>query len=161
MSRYINEKELAALIRFADDDRENIDPSLIEALNNLHAAVMRNTARRLAGAQKRNQMLKERLCREHPVATEYGPMFWSVYKKINPSSRVPYEAWKELCEKNAGIAAYCRNAAQKYYDTKCSELEESFKKSKPYQKASKEYNFGKWNKEISDQDIYEWRTANT
>lgn len=103
---------------------------------------------------------KERLFSEHPVATEYGPQFWRVYKRTNTIVQVEYKDWKKLCELNSGVAAFCRNAAEKYYDYNNTTLEEKFKKSMPYKNATKDKNDGKWNKEISDNDIYNWKKPN-
>ena len=63
MSRFITAEDLEQLIRFAEDDRIDIEPALIEGLNALHGAVMRNTVRHLTGARKRNAMLQDRLNR--------------------------------------------------------------------------------------------------
>lgn len=227
MSKYIDFQELAALVLFADDDKQPFDIDAVRRLNALQAAVERNVLRHLEGARKRNAMLqekidsirekdrvriktegypetlpvldsfevaqgllyqlqqlktyklsrtkvililyemyctwlgknKERLFDEHPVATEYGPQFWGVFKRLNTGAPVPYSQWKSLCERNSGVAAFCKNAAAKYYDKNNSTLEETFKKSAPYKNASKENNFGKWNKEISDKNIFEWKNA--
>lgn len=101
----------------------------------------------------------ERLFAHHPQATSYGPQFWRVWKKLNVNA-VVYGDFSTLAEKNAGIAAFCRNAAEKYYDWKLSDLVEPSKKSAPYRNALPEHNDGKWNAEISDADIYEWRIRN-
>lgn len=100
---------------------------------------------------------KERLCMEHPVCTEFGPQFWRVYKRLNLNLEVPYERVKALQEKRADIASYIRNAAHKYYDCKESDLAEAHKKSAPYKNALPHFNGGKWNKEISDSDIFLWQ----
>lgn len=100
----------------------------------------------------------ERLFLERPVATEYGPQFWRVYKRIaSATSPVAYADWKTLAEKNAGVAEFCKNAARKYYDYTDDTLKNLFLRSKPFKNASKEHNNGKWNKEISDIDIYNWK----
>lgn len=101
---------------------------------------------------------KERLFIEHPVATEWGPMFWRVFKRIDTRSPVPYGAWRLLCEKNPGVAAFCENAAKKYYDYADGTLNEIFVKTKAFKLSSKENNGGKWNKEISDMEIYDWKS---
>lgn len=104
---------------------------------------------------------QECLFLEKPVATEYGPQFWRVWKRINVSSQVPYADYKNLATKNPGVAAFCQNAAKKYYDYSDDTLKKQFMKSKPYKNASKENNGGKWNKEISDTDIYAWKKEQT
>lgn len=100
---------------------------------------------------------QERLFLEKPVATEYGPQFWRVWKRLNVSSRVPYDEYKALAEKNPGVAKFCYNAAQKYFDYSDDTLKHLFMKSKAFKNASKENNGGKWNKEIDDRDIYAWK----
>ena len=225
MKRYITPEELEQLVQFAEDDRIEIDPTLIEALNTLHSAVMRNTVRHLTGARKRNALLKDRLdryaerektrideegftetdmpsemvamgilyhlqtkssykitstklnfilyelysswlltkkkrlCEEHPVWTPYGPRFWSVWTKVNPTVPVPYEKYRELTQASPAIAAACEDIAEKYFDKSANILEDRFKKSKAYKNASSEKNDGKWNKVITDQDIYAWRES--
>lgn len=99
---------------------------------------------------------KERLFAEHPVATEWGPQFWRVYKRLDLSSQVPYDSVKALQEKRADIAMYVRNAANKYYDCREKELSDAHLKCMPYKNALPHNNGGKWNKEISDSDIYLW-----
>lgn len=99
---------------------------------------------------------KERIFLEHPVATEWGPQFWRVYKRLNLGLDVPFESVKVLQEKRADIAVYIRNAANKYYDCKEKELSEVHIKCRPYLNAQPHTNGGKWNKEISDSDIFLW-----
>lgn len=99
---------------------------------------------------------QQRLFLEHPVATEYGPMFWRVYKRIQTEKSVPYTKVAWLKEVNPGVAVYCENAARKYYDYDPKTLEKLFLKSKPYRMSTKEHNGGKWNKEIDDHLIREW-----
>ena len=98
----------------------------------------------------------ERLFAHHPQASPFGPSFWRVYKKldIGAATRDDFSA---LAERNAGIAAFCRNAAEKYYDWKLSDLVNPTKNSAPYRNAMPEHHDGKWSAEISDADIYEWR----
>lgn len=102
----------------------------------------------------------ERLFIEHPVATEYGPMFWRVYKRLDTRKQVSQDRWESLCASNPGVAAFCRNAARKYYDYSDGDLNKIHMKSRPYKNASKEKNGGKWNKEISDNEIYAWKREN-
>ncbi len=102
----------------------------------------------------------ERLFIEHPVATEYGPMFWRVYKRLDTRKQISRDRWESLCAANPGVAAFCRNAARKYYDYADGDLNKVFLKSRPYKNASKEKNGGKWNKEINDNEIYAWKKEN-
>ncbi len=101
---------------------------------------------------------KERLFVEHPVCTQWGPQLWRVYKRIDRvGALVPYEYYEKLASQNAAVAAFCKNAAQKYYDWKESDLKELFARSEPYRNALPAHNGGKWNKEISDSDLYLWK----
>lgn len=99
---------------------------------------------------------KERICLEHPVATEWGPQFWRVYKRLNLSQPVSVETVKAVRQKRADITAYIANAARKYYDCKENELSAVHLKCDPYKRALPHNNGGKWNKEISDSDIFLW-----
>ena len=99
----------------------------------------------------------ERLFLEHPVATEFGPRLWRVFKRVETSVSVSYQAWKRFAESNPPVAAFCKNAAAKYYDHAEGDLNRMFISSKAYKNASKENNGGKWNKEIDDRDIYLWK----
>ena len=98
----------------------------------------------------------ERLFAHHPQATQYGPNFWRVSSKLL-SLTATYEDYKNIAEKNAGIAAFCKNAAKKYYDWSLGDLTRPLMKSKPYLNATADKNNGKWGKELSDADIYEWK----
>lgn len=100
----------------------------------------------------------ERLFQEQPVATEFGPRFWRVFKRVETTVPVAHDEWKSLCESNPGVAKFCENAARKYYDYTEGDLSRMFISSKPYKNADKDHNDGKWNKEISDKDIYEWKS---
>ena len=100
---------------------------------------------------------KERLFEEHPVATPYGPRFWHAFKQINPNAQVSYNFWKSFAEQRPDIAAYCKNAAQRYYDITDSTLTETFKSSVAYKNAHADTNGGKWNKEMADADIFSWK----
>lgn len=102
---------------------------------------------------------KERLFLENPVATEYGPQFWRVFKRLDTRAAVPYQVWKDLCEKKPGVAKFCQNAAEKYYDYKESDLQTPVLKSFPYRNATKENNGGKWGKPLSDAEIYAWKES--
>ena len=101
----------------------------------------------------------ERICIEHPVATEWGPNYWRVYKHIaSPAAIVPYDAFKTIAERNSGLAVFLRNVARKYGDYRDGDLER-YVCGKPYKNALPEHNDGKWNKVIADADIYEWKAA--
>ena len=100
----------------------------------------------------------ERLCVEHPVATEYGPRFWHALKRLDISQQVSAETWKTFAGTRPDLAAFCKNAAQKYYDISLSDLQTVFMNTKAYKNASASNNGGKWNKEIADTDIYTWKT---
>lgn len=102
----------------------------------------------------------ERLFTEHPVATSYGPQFWRVWKRLSSDTTETYDSVKAVAEKNPGVAAFIKNAANKYYDYGENELNNLFKKTAPYKNASPERHGGKWNVEISDADIYAWKNEN-
>lgn len=102
---------------------------------------------------------KQRLFIEHPVATEFGPRFWRVYNKVNVNERIYLSSWKLFAQNNPGIASFCENAAQKYYDYAEGDLNRMYISSKAYKNAHKDNNNGKWNKEITDVDIYAWKKA--
>lgn len=102
---------------------------------------------------------QERLFLEHPVASPYGPQFWRVSERIKLAVPVQYKDWKALCEKNPGVAAFCKKAAEKYYDYAEGDLNRPLLKSEPYRNADKDHNGGKWNKEIADKEIYAWKDA--
>lgn len=101
---------------------------------------------------------RERLFVEHPVASEYGPQFWRVFKNI-PSTGTPLgrEAVEAIAKLNPGVAALCRNAAVKYYDYKESDLQRYICKCPAYRNALPEKNGGKWNGELRDSEIYAWK----
>lgn len=101
----------------------------------------------------------ERLFLEHPVAQEWGPTLWRVSKRIN-LDKVGHDEWKALTEKNPGVAAFCRNAADKYFDYPLKDLKAFFIKSAPFKKATPEFNGGKWGTQIDDKEIYLWATSN-
>lgn len=103
---------------------------------------------------------KQRLFLEHPVATAWGPQFWRVYNKItNVTLRVPYGSWENITAKSTAVAGLIKTYAQKYYDISEKDLQNLFIKSEPYKNAVASKNGGKWNKEISDTDIYVWKTS--
>lgn len=102
---------------------------------------------------------QERLFLEHPVATEFGPRFWRVYSRVDTNIRVPYSTWKIFAEKHPDLAAFIKNTAKKYFDYAESTLNRLFTSSKAYKNAHKDNNGGKWNKEITDADIYAWKKA--
>lgn len=100
---------------------------------------------------------KERLFLEHPVATKFGPRFWRVFKRLSVSTAVPAQTWKIFAQNHPDVAAFCINAAKKYYDESEGTLTRMFMASKAFKNADNEHNGGKWNKEISDADIYAWK----
>ena len=100
---------------------------------------------------------KERLFIEHPVATEFGPRFWRVFRHVDTGVSVPYSVWSAFAQNNPDVAAFCRNAAAKYYDYAEGELSRMFMASKAYKNATADKNNGKWNKEMQDTEIYAWK----
>lgn len=100
---------------------------------------------------------KARLFTEHPVAAEWGPMMWHAVKKLEPGDQVSPQEWLDFASRYPAVAAFCKNAAQKYYDIDCSTLYDGFKSTAAYKKASAENNGDKWGTEISDADIYAWK----
>lgn len=101
---------------------------------------------------------RERLTKEAPVATEWGPNFWNPMRKIG-SVRcvVTREDFSRVAERNAGVAVFLRNVSLRYGDWTESKLRDSFIRTVPYKNALPEHNAGKWNKVIDDADIYAWR----
>lgn len=103
-----------------------------------------------------------RITIEHPVANVRGPQFWRAFHAVR--GKFEYAAAKEASERIAkedpGLLVHIDNAVKKYGTYPCSEndtIERFLKGSEPYKKAHKDLNGGKWNKEISDADIYAWR----
>lgn len=99
----------------------------------------------------------ERLCIEHPVATEYGPWFWRVSSKIDVKTRRTAADISKVAELNAGIVKFIENVVDKYDGYQDVRLKEFFCNAKPYRDSLPEHNGGKWNKVISDAEIYFWR----
>lgn len=102
---------------------------------------------------------RQRLFTEHPVANEWGPQFWRVFKRIDPRIRYQKDSYIKVAEVNPGVAAFIKNAAHKYYDYSLSDLKKLFLNSAPYKNAMPSNNNGKWGKEISDSDIYVWKNS--
>lgn len=100
---------------------------------------------------------KVRLFLEHPVATEWGPRLWHAFKKINVNERISDEEWNFFAANNPAVAAFVTNSARKYYEVTESTLTKMFMETKAFRNASASANGGKWNKEIADADIYEWK----
>lgn len=100
---------------------------------------------------------KERLCLEHPVATERGPMFWRAYKKIDPMTIIGPEHHKNVASQNPSVATFIRNTARKYYDIDDKDLEDYINSGAPYKNALPRKG-EKWCKPLSDNDIYLWKT---
>lgn len=103
---------------------------------------------------------KERFLIEHPCATEWGPQFWRVYGRLDVRYRITQEDYSALAMADPAAAAFCKSAAKKYYDYKDHDLKEMLLKSKPYKNSLPDTNRGKWNKEINDLDIYNWKLDN-
>lgn len=99
----------------------------------------------------------ERLCIEHPVATEFGPWFWRVSTKIDVKSRKTQADISKIAESNAGLVKFIENVVNKYDGYSDTRLKEFFCNAKPYRDSLPEHNGGKWNKVISDAEIYFWR----
>lgn len=109
---------------------------------------------------------KERMVDEHPVATAYGPRFWRALKNCYKENHtISYEEYRSIASRitekkiGPGILSYAENAAKRYYDVSDKDLNEMFMKSKAFKNATPEYNNGKWNKEIADGDIFEWKKS--
>jgi uncharacterized phage-associated protein len=100
----------------------------------------------------------ERLFEHHPQSTEYGPQLWRVYNHLGALT-ASYDEFKKLADQSPAIAAFCKNAAEKYYDVEPKKLVEPTKKSVAYKNALPEHNNGKWGKELSDADIYQWKQS--
>ena len=101
---------------------------------------------------------KERIFIEHPVCTEYGPMFWRVFKQIeNLQSPLSADCVRTLGEKNPGVVAICKNAAAKYYDYGDSQLKSYLLKCPAYKEAMPQKNNGKWNGLMQDALILAWK----
>lgn len=103
---------------------------------------------------------KERLFMEHPCATEWGPQFWRVYSRLDVRKRVDYQQYISLAKQDPAAAAFCKRAAEKYFDYNENTLKANLLRSTPYKNALPDHNGGKWNKEISDSDIWFWKQEN-
>lgn len=105
----------------------------------------------------------ERICMEHPVATEYGPQFWRAYGKLDPAAELTDDDRRQLTEigeKHPGLTAYVRNMVAKYLDAGIKELSDYHKSGFPYRNAERECReVGRWNTEIKDSDIYAWKNS--
>lgn len=99
----------------------------------------------------------ERLFDEHPVCFKSGPWFWRICKRINIREKMTSSDWKVLCDANPAKAKFVENSARKYYDYSEQELAKPIKDSKPILNSMPDRNNGKWNKEITDSDIYLWK----
>jgi uncharacterized phage-associated protein len=101
---------------------------------------------------------KQRLFLEHPVATQYGPIFWRAYKKVNPETEADEDAFRRVADQNPGAAAFLRNVAKKYHDADERMMANFIKNSAPYKNALPKEG-EKWCKTIQDDDIYAWAVA--
>ena len=102
---------------------------------------------------------RQRLFDEHPVCGQYGPMFWKVFKRVDVRVSVPYDAYKLIAEKNAGVVKFLSNVAAKYADRDEKSLAGDILRSKPYKEHVAARNKGKWNGEIPDNEIYLWKNG--
>ena len=106
----------------------------------------------------------ERITLEHPVAWPLGPMFVKVFHDIKKHPYTTEDAaagWKELAGKNPGLAATIRNTALKYKDVELKNLRSFFTQAgSPWYKASvRNGGPSKWNTELNDIDIWQWKHA--
>jgi hypothetical protein len=103
---------------------------------------------------------QERIFLEHAKASPQGPTFWKVYNAIRTTVvPVEYKDWENICKKNAGVAAFCKEFAERFYNDDESDIINPLLKSQPYKNADKDHNGGKWSKEIADKEIYAWKEA--
>lgn len=101
---------------------------------------------------------RERLFVEHPVASEYGPQFWRVFKNmLSTTTPVDADVVRSMGESNAGVLRLCQNAAAKYCDYSEADLRSFVSKCPAYRNALPENNGGKWSGELSDYEIYQWK----
>lgn len=61
MRQLLTHDQLDELLRYAENDKLDVDPEAVDRLNQLAAAVQRNILRNYTGARKRNALLTERL----------------------------------------------------------------------------------------------------
>lgn len=99
----------------------------------------------------------EKICIECPVATPEGPWFWRVSNRININEIRPFSDVEKVKNVNPGLAKFLGNVARKYYDYSDSQLKAYFCKQSFYKEAKPEKNNGKWNKILSDTQIYSWK----
>lgn len=102
---------------------------------------------------------RQRLFIEHPVATEWGPHLWRVAKNIDIKTDGTIEDWRKLTQESPAVAAFTEESAKKRYLLSPDELRRLLVATAPYTNALPEKNGGKWNKEITDADIYAWKKS--
>lgn len=101
----------------------------------------------------------ERLVTEHPVATPWGPFFWRVENQIKSTTlRVSYDDWKNFAFDHPAIAGFIKTYAGKHGNDNEKDMKEFLMSSKPYRN-SKPKKGGKWNAELSDHEIREWKLS--
>lgn len=101
----------------------------------------------------------ERLTIESPVAQEKGPWFWTVMTRLEIPA-VPPKNWiDDVGAKNPGLREYLYNASAKYGQYGEDHLAAMYLQSFPYLNAHKNKNGGKWNRPISDADIYRYQKS--
>lgn len=102
---------------------------------------------------------KQRICVEHPVRQESGPWFWKVSKKAAVFSN-PERWWMtNLQGKNPGLVEVIRRIVAKWGDEREDNLRRDLLKTEPVRNADRTNNGGKWNKEITDGDIFVWKQS--
>lgn len=101
---------------------------------------------------------KERLCVDEPVISEYGPQFWSVFKRVDPRAEPPEDALARAYGADSGIRIFVERVTRKYAGTQARDLAKYYIASEPYRRAAKAGG-GKTNTRISDADIYRWARA--
>lgn len=102
---------------------------------------------------------RQRLFIEHPVATEWGPHLWRVAKNLDIQKDGTADDWKALAKESPAVAAFTEESAKKRCLLSSDELQRHLKQTAPYKNALPGRNAGKWNKEISDADIYTWKKS--
>lgn len=100
----------------------------------------------------------QRICLDHPVMTQYGPIFGRAYKRLKGN---PPDARKEdldaLKGRSPGLAVLVERAAAKYYDQDETVMRNWLLKSRPCRNAKPQLTGEKWGRELSDKDIYHWK----
>lgn len=101
----------------------------------------------------------QRLVTEHPVATPWGPYFWRVENQVKSVTiRVTYEDWKNFAFDHPSIAGFIKTYAAKHCNDNEKDMKEFLMSSKPY-RSRKPKKDGKWNAELDDHEIREWKQS--